>query len=94
MGNTDDNFQQQQQQQQQMSRSYSLDFPMELKRNHFTLRNYENTTPRMRHSLNQQTNRQRVNADKTNRLSLNNHGDTKNSQVLLRNRQVCTIFLN
>ncbi len=64
---------------------------MELKRNHFTLPSNDNITPRMRYSLNQQSNRQRINADKSHRLSLN-HSATNNSQVLLRNRQVCMIF--
>jgi hypothetical protein len=82
MGSTDGNLQ------QQLSRSYSLELPMELKQNHFTLPTLEDVTPRVRYSLNHQTDRKRVNADKSNRLSLN-HGATNNSQVTLRNRQVC-----
>ncbi len=79
MRNTENNFQ------QELSRSYSIDLPMELKRNQFNL---DNVTPRMRYSLNQQANRQRMNADKSHRLSLN-HAKMNNSPVLLRNRQVC-----
>jgi hypothetical protein len=65
---------------------------MELKRNHFILPSLDDITPRVRYSLNQQTNKQRSNASKFNRLSLN-HGITNNNQVLLRNRrQVCMHF--
>ncbi len=85
IGNTENNYQ------QQLSRSYSLELPMELKRNNFTLPSNDNITPRIRYSLNQPTNRPRANTDKSNRLSLD-HGALNNNPVSLRNRQVCTIF--
>ena len=73
MGNTDTHFQ------QQLSRSYSLEFPNPPS---------DDVTPRMRYSLNQAANRRHVMATKPSRYSLN-HARMNDSQVSLRNRQVC-----
>lgn len=81
MGNTENHFQ------QELSRSYSLEFPMEFKQKQFTLSTLDNVTPRVRHSLNQHENKRRLYANKSNRLSLN-HAPINDSQVALRNRQV------
>jgi hypothetical protein len=83
MGNTENNFQ------PELSRSYSLELPMEFKQNQFTLSTLDNVTPRVRHSLNQHENKRRFYAHKSNRLSLN-HTTINDSQVELRNRQVGT----
>ncbi|CAF4768592.1 unnamed protein product, partial [Rotaria sp. Silwood1] len=72
--------------QQQLSRSFSLDLPMDFKRNHFTLPSFNDISPSVRYSTNQQINRQYVNPEKPNRLSLN-LGSKNNSQVSFQNRQ-------
>ncbi|CAF1223073.1 unnamed protein product [Rotaria sordida] len=79
-GNTE-NFQ------QQLSRSFSLDIPMEFKQNHYTLpSSFNDISPHVRYSTNQQINSQYVHPEKPNRLSLN-LGSKNNSQVSLQNRQ-------
>lgn len=65
MGNTEDRFQEQTQ--QQLTRSFSLDIPMELRRAHFSLPAINDLRPRERFSLNHP----RIKADASNRLSLN-----------------------
>ncbi len=87
IGNSETHFQ------EQLSRSYSLESPMEWKANQLLPTTYDHVIPRMRFSLNQQTNRQRLHADRANRLSLN-HGAMHNSQVALRNRPVCLILFS
>ncbi|CAF4043900.1 unnamed protein product [Rotaria sp. Silwood2] len=72
--------------QQQLSRSFSLDLPMDFKRNHFTLPKFDDMSSHVRYSTNQQLNRQYVKPEKPNRLSLN-LGSKNNSQVSLQNRQ-------
>jgi hypothetical protein len=81
MGNTHENIH------QQLSRSYSLELPVELTRNHFTLPSFDNPSPQVRYTTNQQMNKQRGSKEKYNRLSLNN-GPVKNSQASLQNRTV------
>jgi hypothetical protein len=77
MGNTQENTH------HQLWRSYSLELPMNLKRTNSTLPNlpsFDNTSPHVRYSTNQQLNKQRGSKEKHNRLSLNN-GPTKNNQT-------------
>jgi hypothetical protein len=78
MGNTEDKFQAKKQ--QQLSRSFSLDIPMELRRAHFSLPAINDLRPRERHSLNHP----RIKADASNRLSLN----TKTRPSSAQHRQV------
>ncbi|CAF1244675.1 unnamed protein product [Adineta ricciae] len=72
--------------QQQLSRSYSLDFPMELRRSQTSLPVLNHIPVRMRHSMNAQANRQSVQLERPSRASLN-HSILHNSQVSLPNRE-------
>lgn len=73
--------------QQQLSRSFSLDIPMELKRNQYSMPPFTDLSPRVRYSTNHHSNRASVSLEKPNRLSLN-LGSKNHSQVSLENRQV------
>ena len=76
MGNTDDKL-------QQLSRSYSLELPMDTKRTPMSLPSMNDLSPRVRYSMS----RHRMNLEKANRLSLSST-PMNASQMSLQNRKV------
>ena len=66
---------------QQLSRSFSLDLPMELKQNYYPLPSFDDASHRVRYSINSQMNREHVKIEKPNRLSLNLGNKNTNQQV-------------
>ena len=83
MGNAEDKFQEQKQ--QQLTRSFSLDIPMELRRAHFSLPAINDLEPRERLSLNHP----RIKANAGNRLSLS----TKAQQRQVKGEETRLTFL-
>ncbi|CAF3975298.1 unnamed protein product [Rotaria magnacalcarata] len=72
--------------QQQLSRSFSLDLPMDIRRNAYTIPSFSDISPHVRYSTTQQINQAFNNKEKPNRLSLN-LGSRHNSQFSLEQRQ-------
>ncbi|CAF3643077.1 unnamed protein product [Rotaria socialis] len=72
--------------QQQLSRSFSLDLPMDIRRNAYTIPSFSDISPHVRYSTTQQINQAFNNKEKPNRLSLN-LGSSHNSQASLERRQ-------